>query len=99
MMRSLETSFYPVVFGIEPSDAFSCFGIFQEPLAIVDDPPKVELVIENSDPSQPIAVDRRGIPLAATRTRNRLAIKPRSDLSRSYSIRVLLEDALDNRRL
>src|SRR5262249_43224751 len=62
--------------------------------AIVDDPPKVELVIENSDPSQPIAVDRRGIPLAAARTRDRLAIKPSSDLSRRHSIRVLVEDAL-----
>src|SRR5581483_10949968 len=83
----------PLLRRIAPRLPLARRRIFDEALPVVDQTSSIEPIVDDAIEPQPAAIDRRRIPLAATRTWNLLGVQPRCNSNRRFTAHVLLKDA------
>src|SRR5581483_6693908 len=84
----------PLIRRIAPRLPLPRRRIFDEALPVVDQTSSIEPIVDDAVESQPAAIDRRRIPLAATRTWNLLGVQPGCNSNRRFTAHILPKDAL-----
>jgi len=77
---------------VGPRTPLTCVRVFHEPLPVVGDTAKIEFVIEYPVTPLMVAVDGRGIPLAAPWAWDLVSIQRRCNFARAVAGDIFLED-------
>ncbi|MEQ1697245.1 MAG: hypothetical protein ABL901_15535 [Hyphomicrobiaceae bacterium] len=86
----------PLALWIFPRHALTGRWVFEKPLAIVNDGPSVEFVVEDTIEAARIAKQGRRVPSAAARGRNTFSIQIGDDRDRPLAVRILSKDPTDD---
>src|SRR5262249_31377081 len=86
----------PFGFWIQPCLPPTRARVFDELVAIPDQPADIKLVVEDPGAALPVAIDRGRSPAPAGRTRNGILVQGLGDRSRRATDSEFLEDAADD---
>ncbi|OQW42054.1 MAG: hypothetical protein A4S12_06865 [Proteobacteria bacterium SG_bin5] len=83
----------PFIARVRPGDALARFGIADEALSVIDDPPVIKRVVQDPGAASCIAEDGARAPAPAARPRHAVAVEALGDRARAATVEIFGEDS------